>query len=432
MAGVFLLKKQSRTGNRLIAAVLAIIAFQHFMHYIWATRLSYTYPWLLNIDLALDGLIAPLLYFYIRIMAGEKIKWRPVHLLHLWPLVPGIIWYVIFNLQPQAKQYDFIDHVYSDVPMAAAIINLQLVIYLGLGYRILNRHMQAQATTQWASGYSNLEWLKQLVIILFLLNLGMVPGNMVAKFSYIMVGFPALTSFVLLFVFYKSVTHPEVMSSELIRKFTQQLEYQRELEKVRSQISRDIHDELGAGLTRISMMGEIARMQQTQNTDVGTKLNDIVDVSHQLMGNLKEVVWAINPEHDNLDSLLAFFRYYLSNFYEPTDIKLRIDFTDRYENIPLPPALRRNLILVVKEAANNMVKHANATEATFKIWTDTHALHLLITDNGNGQPAQANHTGNGLKSMQKRIQETGGEITITHTPGSGYSIAVVCPIKPNV
>ncbi|MFN8287658.1 MAG: histidine kinase [Chitinophagales bacterium] len=429
MALLFFLKKQSRTANFLLGLVMLILAFQHFMHYLWATHKVYQYPWLLNIDLPLDGSIAPLLFFYLRLMTGEQLKFKWIQLLHFWPMAVGAVWYIYFNLQPYSFQSAFIDTAYREVPLAAAIVNVLLAVYLGLGYRRLDKYIKAQSDTEWITGYNNLGWLRQFVAILFFINLFAAPLNLIAKFEYLFIGLPVLTAFVMVFVVYKTFNHPEVMSTELVRKFTRQLEYQKELEKVRGQISGDIHDELGAGLTQISMISELGKIQNNTNPALTTEFDKLINLSKSLMGSLREVVWAINPVHDNLASLQAFLRQYLSAFFETTDIQLTFDIQETPENIHLAPALRRNLILVVKEAANNIIKHAAATQVVFKCVIENNQLLLQILDNGKGNPHTETVLGNGMKTIKKRIAESGGTVETSSPASGGFILTVYCPLS---
>ena len=431
IAVLFLTKKQSKTGNRFLAATMLILAFQHFMHYMWATKLVYQYTWLLNIDVPLDGCIAPLVFFYIKEMAGEKIEFKPATWLHFWPLPLGLLWYINFNLQSPQFKKDFIDSAYREVPAAAAIVNFMIAGYVAVGYKKLDAYIKNQPSTEWSSGYSNLVWLRQFVAVLFFINVGAAPLNFIAHFNYIITGFPFLTGFIMLYVIYKTFNHPEVMSTELIRKFTRQLEYQREIEKVRRQISNDIHDELGAGLTQISMVSQLGKMQYASDNTLTQQFSKLSHQATQLMGTLKEVVWAINPQHDNLASMLAFLRHYISSFFEPTDIQINMDFGNAENAVVLAPYLRRNIVLIVKEACNNIIKHSGATAISFKASVDAKGFNLTIADNGKGLPHTQTGLGNGLKSMEKRVAELGGSIQTQSVDGKGLTISLYCPL-PNI
>ena len=426
---LFFSKRQSRLGNRLIGLVMLIIGFQHFMHFIWGAHLAYAYPWLLNIDVPLDGCIAPLLLFYIKEMTGERVTFRWTTLLHFWAVPLGVGWYIYFNLQPRSFQMAFIDKVYTDVPALAAIVNIMIAVYLGIGYRKLDRYIKSQPDTAWTSGYSNMLWLRQFVAIMFFINVGAAPLNLIAKFSYIFVGFPVLTGFMLLFIIYKTFNHPEVMSTEQLRKITQQLEYQKEIEKVRRQISNDIHDELGAGLTQITMLSELEKLKQKSETSSTASFEKISTLSSALMLSLREVVWAMNPVHDNLNSLLAFFRQTVSAFFEPTAIRIQLNISESNDAIAIDPFMRRNLVLIVKEALNNIVKHADASVVSFTCEVEQQQLHISIQDNGKGMPATTSVLGNGIRNIEKRVEAIGGTLVIQTSPDHGVTLNIQVPLN---
>jgi signal transduction histidine kinase len=426
---LFFFKKQSKTGNRLLAATMWILAFQHFMHYMWASQRVYQYPWLLNIDVPLDTCIGPFLFFYIKVMVGEELKFRPASLLHFWPLSLGAVWYIYFNLQPAQFQVNFINDVYRNVPALAALVNIMIAVYLALGYKKLDTYIKNESNTQWLSGYGNLVWLRQFVVILFFINVGVAPLNLIAHFSYIMSGFPVLTGFILLFIVYKTFNHPEVMSTELLRKYNRQLEYHQEIGKVRRQISNDIHDELGAGLTQISMIGQLGKMENNPNPILVASYDKIINLSQNLMSTLREVVWSINPVHDNLNSLFLFLMQYINAFFEPSEIRILMEFPDDPEDVELDPYFRRNLILIVKEACNNVIKHAGASEVSFKCFVDQQKLVLMIKDNGCGLSDTKTVSGNGLKNIKKRAVEIGGSVEMISSPGEGVSLNIICPLS---
>jgi signal transduction histidine kinase len=272
-------------------------------------------------------------------------------------------------------------------------------------------------------------WLRQFVAIMFFINVGAAPLNLIAKFSYIFVGFPVLTGFMLLFIIYKTFNHPEVMSTEQLRKITQQLEYQKEIEKVRRQISNDIHDELGAGLTQITMLSELEKLKQKSETSATASFEKISTLSNALMLSLREVVWAMNPVHDNLNSLLAFFRQTVSTFFEPTAIRIQLNIAESADTIAIDPFMRRNLVLIVKEALNNIVKHADASVVSFTCEVEQQQLCISIQDNGKGMPETTSVLGNGIRNIEKRVEAIGGTLAIQTTPDHGVTLNIQVPLN---
>ena len=229
--------------------------------------------------------------------------------------------------------------------------------------------------------------------------------------------------------------------------------------EVRQKISRDLHDEIGSGLTTISMIAERAKMeistkykaQSTEHKDSDSRLlqnlllNSFDKIRLQSRGvteKLREVVWATNPENDNLEVLLSYIRDYVSKFFENSSIEYSIDFPDDTPPLKLQPDVSRNLLFVLKEALNNSAKHseANKVEVSFQLNSTAQTsmkesavlrsakrnVYLFsIKDNGIGinyEAIPAHH--NGLDNMQKRIAEIKGNLEIKSIAGKGTMIEI--------
>lgn len=119
------------------------------------------------------------------------------------------------------------------------------------------------------------------------------------------------------------------------------------------------------------------------------------------MLSLREVVWAMNPVHDNLNSLLAFFRQTVSTFFEPTAIRIQLNIAESNDTIAIDPFMRRNLVLIVKEALNNIVKHADASVVSFTCEVEQQQLCISIQDNGKGMPETTSVLGNGIRNIER-------------------------------
>ncbi len=214
-----------------------------------------------------------------------------------------------------------------------------------------------------------------------------------------------------------------------LQKRLQALERRNEIEKIRNRISRDIHDDIGSGLTKISMMSQMARMDITKNKNIDDKLNTLSSSARDLSERLQEIVWAMNPRHDDLASLLTFLRSYASDFFESSEIKLTFNFPNDIPFLPLNPDMRRNLFLCFKEALNNIAKYASASEIVIETEITNNLLHLRIIDNGKGfDPAKNKKSGNGLLNMQKRMEEINGKFTIQSEEGKGTVININFPV----
>jgi signal transduction histidine kinase len=230
------------------------------------------------------------------------------------------------------------------------------------------------------------------------------------------------------------------------RRYRQQLlrvEARRALEQERSRIAKDIHDDLGATLTRISLLSQPSRAGAEDAESAVESLAQIHHTARDLTHAMGEVVWAVNPEHDSFDSLANYISHYAQNFLRVTAIRCRIEVPLQLPRRPLSAEVRHNLFLAFKEALNNVVKHSAATEVRIALTPHESGFELVVADNGRGfshesvaaQTAGAGAArpapGNGLANMRSRLQEIGGDCELTSQPGRGTTITFRVQLKPH-
>jgi signal transduction histidine kinase len=148
--------------------------------------------------------------------------------------------------------------------------------------------------------------------------------------------------------------------------------------------------------------------------------------------SLDQIVWAINPRNDTLPNLIGFLGQSSMDFLRNAGIKCEIDLPDYPPKYVLTPEERHNLFLTVKEAINNVVRHAQAGEVQIHMNTDDHTLKIIIRDNGrgiNGQPER--HGSDGLHNMRQRMADIGGKCVIDAQPGVGTCVSLTFPIRSN-
>ncbi len=208
------------------------------------------------------------------------------------------------------------------------------------------------------------------------------------------------------------------------------LEKQRALEQERLRISRDIHDEIGSSLTKISILSESVTDEIDETDTVQEVTEKISNEARQVIENLDEIIWFINPGNDRIELFGTYLREYITDFFSPTDIKCICDFPDSYPSAQISPEIRRNTVLTVKEITNNIVKHASATIVNAKFQLQDHSLLISLEDNGKGfSPQDSRPFGNGLKSIQKRIEEIEGKMIIKSVKSSGTNVQICIPLK---
>lgn len=211
-----------------------------------------------------------------------------------------------------------------------------------------------------------------------------------------------------------------------IKEKTLMLDKQRALYEERMRISKDVHDDLGSGLSKITLMAEIAK-QQTHQTG-GESIEHISQISKDLIGNMRDLIWVLNPENTTLDNLIARIREYSSEYLEGLPIQFIADLPEQLPSIPISRDAQRNIFLTVKEAIHNCVKHAGATIITISATINEDNISLKISDNGNGCKQEISK-GNGLRNMKLRIERTGGTFHMSSIAGEGTTIQISIPIR---
>lgn len=216
----------------------------------------------------------------------------------------------------------------------------------------------------------------------------------------------------------------------------EQLERQHALERERARIAQDIHDDVGTSLIRIAMFSQPERHEIDQPQQTAAVLARIYSTAREMTRALDEIVWAIDPRHDTLDSLIGYMGRFAQELLGAATIRCRLDLPVDVPAWPLTAEIRHNLFLAYKEALNNVVKHAGATEVRIALEIKEHAFVLTLRDNGRGfgrdQPPA--HTtgriasGNGLANIERRVTRIGGQCDISSQSGQGTSIRFVIPV----
>lgn len=211
----------------------------------------------------------------------------------------------------------------------------------------------------------------------------------------------------------------------------ERLEQQHELEKERARIARDIHDDLGSSLTRISMLSELAEADKSNPEEVEHHVRKIAASARETVRSLDEIVWAISPENDTWNSLMEYLSEYANEFFAETGVRCRLDVPMDPPKISLPSEYRHSLFLVLKEALHNCLKHASAREVRIRVSETASAVAIVIEDDGCGFDLQAIEPargGNGLKNMRERIGSLDGKFAIESRSGQGTKLTITVPV----
>jgi signal transduction histidine kinase len=208
-----------------------------------------------------------------------------------------------------------------------------------------------------------------------------------------------------------------------------QLERQIALEDQRKSIARDIHDELGASLTQIAQLCEAPLDPPGPPSSADAHRHRIAELAEEAVNSIAEIVWANNPRYDTLEDLVTFLREYAAKYLSVTPLDAQFDFPESVPPGPVPGLVRRQLVAVLKEALQNVLKHSGATAVNISVKLAQGSMELTITDNGCGSPmATASRSGNGLGNMRQRILEVGGSFEFAPAPGGGTRVCVEVPL----
>jgi signal transduction histidine kinase/ligand-binding sensor domain-containing protein len=204
------------------------------------------------------------------------------------------------------------------------------------------------------------------------------------------------------------------------------------IERERARIARDLHDQLGANLTQVALLGELAESDKDEPAEVESHARQISQTARETTHALDEIVWTVNPSNDTLEGLGNYICKCAQDYLGTADIKCRLDVPAQLPSTPIPPELRHNVFLVAKEAINNIVKHSGATEARLRLVVERDRFSLEIEDNGKGLSPDAERKGrNGLKNMRKRMEDAGGTFDIQSSEGCGTKTRLSAPRPPN-
>ncbi len=197
-----------------------------------------------------------------------------------------------------------------------------------------------------------------------------------------------------------------------MRRKLEVIHRQQAIERERTRIAKDIHDHLGANLTRISLLSQSAHGELENSTQAAAQLERIYNTSRELTRSMDEIVWAVNPQHDTLDSLASYLGNFAQEYLVSINIRCRLDVPLHLPHWPITAETRHNVFLAFKEALHNFVKHSGANEVYISLATDDAGFLLAVRDNGKGfDPSTVSSRpgrGNGLKNMRQRLEKIGG------------------------
>ena len=221
------------------------------------------------------------------------------------------------------------------------------------------------------------------------------------------------------------------ISTQRLQRQVERLRQHEALEKERARIARDIHDQLGASVTQVSLLGEFVEADKDSPTEVEEHGRQISQTAREITRTLDEIVWTVNPSNDTLDGLITYVCKYAQDYLAVADLRYRLDVPPQLPAAAVFPEVRHNLFLAAKEAVTNIVRHAKATSVWIRLKLEDHAFTLEIEDDGRGlgsSDPKAAQSRNGLRNMRKRMEEIGGSFSAVPAPEKGTIIPLTAPL----
>jgi signal transduction histidine kinase/ligand-binding sensor domain-containing protein len=205
----------------------------------------------------------------------------------------------------------------------------------------------------------------------------------------------------------------------------------KKVQTMRNSISRDLHDDVGATMTSISILSEVAsqKVQQQETAAAREMMNQIGVSSRLLLQNLDDIIWSINPQNDSMEKIVLRMKELATEVMELHKITYQLQFDTQFNHISIPMQNRRHLFLIFKESINNMVKYAQCKNAVLSMRLEEDILLLSLEDDGIGFDTNDFNAGNGIANMRQRAAEMKATLLIHSAPGKGTTITLQCPMK---
>ncbi len=220
-------------------------------------------------------------------------------------------------------------------------------------------------------------------------------------------------------------------STQKLQRQLERMRQQEALEKERQRIAQDIHDQLGANLTSVTMLSELLESEKDDPEEVEICARQIAQNTRDTTRVLDEIVWAVNPVNDTLDSLMSYACKNTQEFLALAGLQYRLEMPDQLPKLNLPPEFRHNVFLALKEAITNVVRHSGATAVQVRVRLLPGRLEVEVEDNGRGLGGLDEarlRARNGVRGMQKRLSAIGGQAELVPAPEKGALVRLIAPL----
>ncbi len=213
-----------------------------------------------------------------------------------------------------------------------------------------------------------------------------------------------------------------------IREKMRAMEREAAIERERLRIARDLHDELGSRLTEIGLMTDLAQGRKVKEKE--GHLKEIGSTARGIVDSFREIVWTVGPQHDTLESLAEYVSQYVSTYLRKANIRCCLQLPDEFPAVPLQSETRHSILMAVKEATNNIVKHSAATEVCVDVRINGSTCSIELRDNGKGFSTQASRRfSHGLENMKERMETVGGTAELSSEKRKGTIVTFAFPVS---
>jgi signal transduction histidine kinase len=204
---------------------------------------------------------------------------------------------------------------------------------------------------------------------------------------------------------------------------TVRIKSQLEIEKLKLKIASDLHDNIGAGLTEISILSEVAERSEGHSSSIVKKdLQKISDTARQLVDSMSDIVWVVNPQRDSLHDLIVKLKDSYNEFFSAIGISFQVKNVEKSDDIKLPMEYKQNLLLMFKEAINNAIKHSGCKKIILEAFYKNDLIEIVLKDDGNGFDLNNVKFGNGIKNMESRANKIKGKLSWNAENGKGTTV----------
>jgi ligand-binding sensor domain-containing protein/two-component sensor histidine kinase len=201
-----------------------------------------------------------------------------------------------------------------------------------------------------------------------------------------------------------------------------------ELERMRTRIATDLHDDIGSNLSLIAMLSDVLRRERRGDTQLAESLSQIADAARGLVDSMSDIVWAVNPNKDSVHDLTRRMRRFASEIFSARNIVFKFHAPGEGQDAKLGADIRREVFLIFKEAVNNIARHSNCAEAEIELQVGAGWLLLNLRDNGKGFDDSAASDGAGLMSMRRRAERLGAKFELSSDNGAGAAVTLKVPL----